>query len=128
MTETTAIFEDRPLTGPEAALIRWLLEHGTAEAARFLPQLDEVWVESRCPCGCPSIDFALKDRQRPRGIGMQILADFVWKDSEGHRFGVYVFAKDGMLAGLDVWSVDGLAEASTLPKTDLLQPSAKGWD
>jgi hypothetical protein len=37
-------------------------------------------------------------------------------------FGVFVFERGGLLAGLEVWSQDGLAEAKSLPSTELLRP------
>ena len=59
MAHREPIPEDRPLTGQEAALVRWLLEQGGTTAVGFIPQLAELRVISRCPCGCASIDFAI---------------------------------------------------------------------
>jgi hypothetical protein len=127
MADMVPIPEDRPLTPEEESLVRWLLEYGTPEAPGFLPQLRQARVVSRCPCGCASIDFAVGGRRPPPAAGMQILADHLWQDAGGHRFGVFVFAKDGVLAGLEVWSVDGLAVASALPGVEVLQPVRAGW-
>ena len=44
----------RPLTEQERALTRWMIEHGTAGAERFLEQLDKATVVSGCDCGCAS--------------------------------------------------------------------------
>jgi hypothetical protein len=38
---------------------------------------------------------------------MDILSDHVWEDAQGHKFGAFVFARGGLLAGLDLYSVDG---------------------
>jgi hypothetical protein len=127
MADMVPIPENRPLTTAEESLVRWLLEHGAPEAAGFLTQLRQARVVSLCPCGCASIDFAVGDRQPPPTASMQILADYVWQDAGGHRFGVFVFAKDGVLAGLDVFSVDGLSKASTLPRVEVLKPARAGW-
>ena len=115
--------EDRPLTEQEQALIRWLLEHGEEHAAAFLPQLSDARVVSRCACGCASIDFAIGGRAADRRItGMDILSDYKWSDSDGHLVGAFVFACGGLLAGLDLWSIDGEATATHLPEPGQLQP------
>ena len=45
---------------------------------------------------------------------MAILADYEWRASDGAMFGVFIFERLGILAGLEVWSQDGLAPADTL--------------
>lgn len=91
--------ESRALTESEVTVVRWLLEHGNPEASQFLPQLDQAAVVSRCSCGCASIDFAI-----------------------GNLFGAFVFEQQGLLAGLDLWSIDGLATPSSLPPIEALVP------
>jgi hypothetical protein len=122
MPATTDIPEDRPLTAAESALIRWLLQNGIPQAAEYLPQLDRARVVSRCACGCASIDFAINGVIPPAGGGMNILADYEWRADGGALFGVFVFARVGVLAGLDVWSQDGLAPAVALPEIEQLRP------
>jgi hypothetical protein len=122
MTVTAPMPENRPLTADEAALVRWLLGHGNPDAAGFLPQLADAWVVSHCPCGCATIDFSVGGAVPPAGAGMHILADYQWQAADGAQFGVFVFARGGLLAGLEVWSVDGLAAASVLPAIEQLQP------
>lgn len=122
MANPAPIPDDRPLTAEEAALVRWLLEHGTASAARFLPQLAEARVVSRCYCGCASVDFAIPGVVPPPGDGIGILSDFEYRTAEGHPCGVFVFERAGLLAGLEVWSMDGLCTPSTLPAIEQLQP------
>ena len=53
---------------------------------------------------------------------MDILSDYTWQDSEKHLFGAFVFAADGLLAGLDLYSVDGALTPTTLPKPAELVP------
>ncbi|QDV34272.1 hypothetical protein [Tautonia plasticadhaerens] len=122
MTAAPPISEDRPLTAQEQVLVRWLLEHGNPDAAGFLPQLAEARVVSRCPCGCPSVDFSIGQELPPVGAGMQVLADYQWQAAGGPLFGVFVFARGGLLAGLEVWSVDGQDTAWSLPKIEQLRP------
>src|SRR5262245_11676665 len=89
---SSTISESRPLTESEASLIRWLLQNGAANAARYSDQIDRVSVCSRCRCGCASIDLALDAKKAPIGEGMEILADYLW-DGEGDApFGVYIYA------------------------------------
>jgi hypothetical protein len=122
MANTGPIPEDRPLTAQEAALVRWLLEHGNPDAAGFLSQLADARVVSRCPCGCASIDFAIGDVVPTAGAGIHILADYAWQAADGSQCGVFVFARGGQLAGLEVWSADGMQAASSLPAIEQLCP------
>jgi hypothetical protein len=111
---------NRPLTAEERRLVRWLLEHGTPEGRRLLPQLDHVEVAPwRCPCGCASINFVIAGRAPPDG-GMNVVADFVYGEGEETK-GVFVWETEGVLAGLEVWAVDNDAP-KTLPSPDELQP------
>src|SRR5260370_25699962 len=121
MATTTAIPEDRPLTAAEPTLVRWLMLHGIREAACYLPQLDRARVASRCYCGCASIDFAIDGVVPPPGTGITTLADYEWLAPGGELFGVFVFESSGLLAGLEVWSQDGLAQATALPDIEQLR-------
>ena len=114
--------QDRPLTEHERSLVRWLLEHGNPDAAEFLPQLADAWVVSRCGCGCASIDFAIGGVLPADDAGMHILSDYGWQTDDGTYCGGFVFARGGQLAGLEVWSVDGLSSAGSLPRIDQLHP------
>jgi len=115
-----SIPEDRPLSPEERSLTLWMLEHGRPESATFLPQLDRARVVSRCPCGCASVDFAIDGKQPPLGKDMQMLGDFLFGD-EKDLCGAFVFARGGLLAGLEVY---GLAvDAPTiLPAPAALRP------
>jgi len=121
MADTSAIPEDRPLSGQETSLVRWMLEHGAPEAAKFLPQLPDARVASRCPCGCDSVNFSVAGVSPPPGV-LGILGDFQFRTPEGHLCGAFVFERAGVLAGLEVWSIDGLTVPSTLPAIDKLEP------
>ena len=113
--------QDRPLTEHERSLVKWLLEHGNPDAAEFLPQLDDAWVVSRCPCGCASIGFAIGGIIPADDAGMHILSDFEWQ-GDGVSSGIFVFACGGQLAGFEVWSLDGKVSTSSLPRIDQLRP------
>ena len=113
--------EDRPLIDEECSLVRWMLEHGESHASSFLPQLEQARVASRCRCGCASINFSVPDKESSE-TGMDVLCDYVWEDAEGHKFGAFIFVRGGLLAGLDLYSVDGAVTPSWLPKPEQLHP------
>ena len=53
---------------------------------------------------------------------MHVLGDYQWKDTRGNLFGAFVFEQDGLLAGLDLWSIDGAETPRTLPNSMELMP------
>ena len=118
---TSDIFEDRPLSDEEHSLVRWMLEHGESHAPSFLSQLEQARVSSRCRCGCASVNFSVAGTESSV-TGMDILSDYVWEDAEGHKFGAFVFARGGLLAGLDLYSVDGAVTPTWLPSSGQLHP------
>ena len=107
MADFAPVPENRPLSEHEEALVRWMLDRGTAAATRFLPQLAEARVVSKCGCGCASVDFSVGGVVPLPGDGIGILADFDYRTAEGHPCGAFVFERAGLLAGLEVWSMDG---------------------
>ena len=114
----------RSLTFAERSLIHWMLEHGRPEARTFLPQLEQVLVTDwRCPCGCPSINLSFVGAPEPTG-GIDILADFLFGE-EIELSGIFVFAKQGLLAGLEIYGLAGDAP-KTLPPHDILRPLVAG--
>ena len=117
---TSRIPEQRALSSEERTFIQWLLEHGEEGASSFLPQLAEATVIGRCPCGCASVDLAVGGRVAPDGSPMDILSDYVWREDD-IPFGVFVFAHDGLLAGLDVYSFTD--PVTKLPDIQKLTPA-----
>ncbi|MBU8977599.1 hypothetical protein JI752_015725 [Lysobacter sp. MMG2] len=112
---------DRPLVDEERAVLRWLLTHGTRDNAVYLRQLDAARVVGHCGCGCASVDVAVDGRRAPEGR-MIVLAQFQWCTREGHSCVAIVFEQGGLLAGLDLWSLDGRTVPSELPPIDALVP------
>jgi len=121
MPHFAAVRECRSLSGPELALIRWLLENGEPEARPFLDQLRQAKVHARCSCGCSSIDLAI-DGVRCSRSELHILSDYQWRSPLGHRYGAFVFEQGGLLAGLDLWSMDGRSIPRGLPSIGELEP------
>ena len=118
--EITNIPENRALTETESNFIRWLLEHGDERARSFLPQLDDAWVTERCSCGCASINLSINGVTYYGKTGMETLGDYCWHSSSGAFFGVFAFACNDLLAGIDLYSLDGQSTASEIPDVSLL--------
>jgi hypothetical protein len=116
-THKAPVPDSRPLSAQEAKLLSWLLDHGKPSARQYLREVDGLRVVSRCGCGCASIDFI----QAP-GAPVEVLSDHQWRDADGHLFGVFTFEKQGKLAGLELWSIDGGATPATLPDHSSLVP------
>lgn len=110
---------DRPLTADEATVVQWLLEHGDGDNREFLAQLKRARVVRLCPCGCANIDFSI-DGKRPQHFAMHVLSDYEWRNNLGHLCGAFVFEQDGLLAGLDSWSIDGLGIPDAMPPIERL--------
>ena len=112
------LLEDRGLTDAEQNLVRWLLDNADPPIGRcYLGEVRLLRVVSRCDCGCPSSDFV-----RDRSGGMKILADFEYDHPKGGLIGVYVYAVDGELAGLDLYSIDGFTSPVEIPDPSWLRP------
>ena len=118
--ETRSIAENRALTETETEFIGWLLEHGSERARSFLLQIKNAWVTSRCGCGCASIDLSIDGVTHKGKAGIEILGDYCWYSSDGAYFGVFAFACNNLLAGIDLWSIDGQSTASEFPDVSLL--------
>jgi hypothetical protein len=111
---------NRELTDHERRLVRWMLEHGSPEATAFLPQLELAEVTPwRCPCGCTSINFQIPGKPVPPP-GVHPIADFVFGE-EDKLSGIFLFEKDGILSGLEVYGLAGNAPKA-LPEPELLRP------
>lgn len=112
---------DRALSAEERSLVQWLLEHGQGDSLEFLAQLPHIRVARLCGCGCASIDFSISGKIPPPAK-MRVLSDYQWRTSAGHLCGVFIFERDGMLAGLDLWSIDGQMTPDALPPIGNLVP------
>jgi hypothetical protein len=117
--EAKPIPDERPLTAAGYQLARWMLENGGPEAKGFLPQLEHARVVARCPCGCASIDFEIAGYPRPAG-GLRVLGDFLC-GGENDLSGVFIFERDGVLAGIEVYGLAGDAP-EMLPELGALRP------
>jgi hypothetical protein len=116
------LLEARPLTHDEQQLVKWMLEHGSDEAALLLPQLELARATSwRCPCGCASFNIVLEGQESPAETNkMNVVADFVFGPDDQPN-GIFLFEKGGLLAGLEVYGLAGDAPTS-LPHSSALRP------
>jgi hypothetical protein len=112
--------QDRPLTEKETEITKWLLEHGSSDSRHYLDQLKTAWVIARCPCGCASVDFSVNGTVQEKSAGIEVLSEYNWGEGEG-LCGIFVFARDGQLSGLEVWSIDGIVDAPRLPAVSELR-------
>jgi len=113
---------DRPLSVDERTLVVWLLDHGSPRAKEALSQVPDLRVASKCECGCASVDFSVKGQVPWPRAGMEIVSDFWWRTHSGHLCGAFVFLRGELLAGLDLWSIDGEETPTQLPRTEDLRP------
>jgi hypothetical protein len=111
--------ELRELSPTERELVRWMLRDAGPSMAPFLAQLADAYVVARCPCGCASLDFAVRGRPLPKGP-MRTLADYVF-GSDTELAGLFVFEQGGTLGGIEVYSLADQVP-KTLPTPEMLRP------
>ena len=112
---------DRPLSSGERALVAWLLEHGNTRAQGALAQVSDLRVIAQCHCGCASVDFSVDGKVPSPKSGMEVVSDYWWRTQAGHLCGAFVFLRDNLLAGIDLWSIDGGETPSELPRIEDLK-------
>lgn len=95
----------RELTWEERTLLQHMLEAAGDKGRPYLDQLKQAYVITRCPCGCPSVDLAVRGMEIPSGP-MRALADFVFQDASGIS-GITVFEQNGILGVLEVCAMSG---------------------
>jgi len=76
-------------------------------------------------CGCASVEFCIDGRTASPKSGMSIVSDYRWDDADGKLFGVFAHAREGLLSGIDLWSIDGHATADNPPNLSQLRPMNK---
>jgi hypothetical protein len=114
----------RLLTERERTVTRWIIEHGGAsekERKGFLVQLGAATVVSRCACGCASVDFAIRGEPAPAGVGLEIIGDFLCGEERAGINGVFVFARSGVLAGIEIYQLSDEKIHTELPAPDTLR-------
>jgi hypothetical protein len=59
---------------------------------------------------------------------MEVVSDFWWRTPRGNLCGAFVFLREGVLAGIDLWSIDGAETPSQLPRPEQLRPQTQHYD
>lgn len=114
----------RPLSSEQYGLLRFMLGNAAVRAASFVSQLDRApGTNWRCPCGCASFKVVVQGKPGPSG-GMEVLADFNFGTPE-QLCGIYVYARNGVLAGVEVVGYAGGAPKQ-LPKIESLVVDGEG--
>ena len=111
----------RALTAEETALIRRLLEHRDFPGRdELLGQVPIARVIGRCSCGCATVELATDRSPADEAAQEPIPTEAtVLDESEGGIGGVLLFAKDGCLDQLEVYSYEDKPIGS-LPSPDRL--------
>jgi hypothetical protein len=113
--------ERRPLTREERTLLEWLIDNGSADAKEYSPQLANLSVVGICTCGCPTIDLALEGHDQRKTAPSKILADFGGTTPEGIAVGVILYAREGEISELEVYSTTDMKEPFRLPTIESLK-------
>jgi hypothetical protein len=114
---------NRPLSGQEHAIAKWLLLHATPPASDFLAQLDVARVSGHCGCGCPTADLTLPEgtpRAEPRD---NPIGDAV-AEVNGKMVGVMLLQRDGYLTCLEIYDLSDIEHPYGLPELRSFRP----WD
>lgn len=119
METSYRIPEAREVTNKERLLLVELLRHGTPASKVYAEQLPHVTVVSRCSCGCPTIDLAVRGQAASPGSPSQILTEAGGVSPEQVRFAIILHAREGLISELEVYPI-GPAGTFTLPEIDRL--------
>ncbi|HEV2790364.1 MAG TPA: hypothetical protein VGV69_03595 [Solirubrobacterales bacterium] len=113
--------EPRPLQPEETAVIRVLLDHADFDGrAELLAQVPTAKVVGRCGCGCATVELAVDRAPADDAVPRPIPNQATIFDEVGDPIGgVLLFAKDGCLAELEVYSF-GKEPIATLPRPERL--------
>ena len=122
MSEASKFHEslDRPASQQERDFVRWLLEHSDPQYLPLASQIDALRVVSKCTCGCPTVDFALEGNP-PQRKGEKDISDY-GATFDDQPVGVLLFACNGSLSMLEVYSCAGSDKPFGLPKIEDIYP------
>lgn len=108
----------RPLNDQELSLCKWLIQHGSHNAAKYAVQLDRVTVVGHCICGCPSVDLAVDDIETSGAS--EIIGDAIGDSPEGLHVGVILHCREGRLSELEVYPFENSEAPFGLPTLESL--------
>jgi hypothetical protein len=112
----------RLLRPEERATLLALLNYADFDGRdALLAQVDAARVVGFCGCGCATVDISVESEPSTTSVAHPIPNEAVVLDDDGDGIGgVLVFARDGYLAGLEVYDFNGVP-ISPLPSTDRLR-------
>lgn len=123
LRESGRIPDHRRLTDRESELLEYFLCRATVKPSPFCDQVHRAVVESKCSCGCPSIDVRIDGMEQTTGQ-LYPLVEYWWRDATGRRHGVFPVGQDSRLVGLQVYSFEGSEHPRELPAIAELQAFA----
>ena len=103
----------RPVSDEERQALLTMLQDLPAEFDVYRHQLEGLWVEGTCKCGCGSIDLVVRDKAPLGPHGRAVIGDGYVEWNDGERGDVIVFVDKGKLSFLE-FVVYHLDDASTL--------------
>ena len=111
---------ERPLTASEAKLVAAALSLSSA-AEEFHSQVPRLNVVAESTSSWPILEFSVSGQRASSNAGMRTLADFQYKTGKG-LLGYFVYEREGLLAGMECWAIDGQVEPKAWPAADELVP------
>jgi hypothetical protein len=120
MHTASTIQDQRELTPRERQLLEHLLHHSEFASPRYLEQLTDASVVSRCSCGCPTIDLAVRGHAAPLSSPTMIIADGQARTPEGVLVGIILHAREGFLSELEAYSMEGVEGSFSFPSPEAI--------
>ncbi len=123
---TTRVFYPRALSENERSITQWLIEHAKVsdeEKKKYLSQLESATVIRMCDCGCASIDFAIDCFPSEIGGSLVPFGDYVAKKKQ---VGVFVYSKNEVLAGVEIYTMGAQQTPTEFPAPTELEPAV--WE
>lgn len=111
---------ERSLSETEAELLLAALML-SGNAHEFHMQLPLLQVNAESTSSWPILEFTVFAEPTSRGLGMRKLADFQYKADSG-LLGFFVYERNGLLAGMECWSIDGQVDPEAWPNVAALSP------
>ena len=111
---------ERSLTAAEAALLVGALARSSA-VQEFQSQLPQLQVVAESTSKWPILEFSVAGKRGMATSGMRNVADFEYRTVKG-LLGFFVYEREGLLAGMECWAIDGRADPDAWPSVEALFP------
>ena len=99
--EYESVPASRPVSEEEHQALLTMLQDLPAEFDVYKDQLDGLWVEGTCKCGCGSIDLVVRNGAPIGSHGRAVIGDGYVEWNDGERGDVIVFVDKGQLSLLE---------------------------